>query len=212
VRSLGLADIYQGALDVLDEIPTADPEVAVRATLERGRVLNSSGSPEAARPLFESAFAAATEAGFEHLAVDALHMVAIVAPASEQEALNRQALALAAAADDPRARDWRASLLNNLGWTLFDRGDAKGALAIFEDALAARVAQGKVREIQIARWCIGRALRELGRYDEARAIQQALAAEHAAAGTPDQFVQEELAELESAMKSDPRAGSPQNQE
>jgi tetratricopeptide (TPR) repeat protein len=128
-------------------------------------------------------------------------MVAIVAPASEQEPLNRQALALAAAADDPRARDWRASLLNNLGWALFDRGDVADALGVFEDALAARIVQGKPAEIQIARWCVGRALRELGRFDEALAIQQALAAEHAAAGTPDPFVLEELAELESARKS-----------
>jgi Tfp pilus assembly protein PilF len=176
--------------------------------LERGRVLNSSGAPQAARPLFESAFDAATAAGFEHLAIDALHMVAIVAPAAEQESLNRQALDLAAAADDPRARQWRGSLLNNLGWTLFERGDLADALATFEEALAARLEQGKPAEIQVARWCVARTLRALGRYDEAFAIQQALAAEHAAAGTADPFVQEELAELKLALT----AGSPPNPE
>ncbi|MEP7360822.1 MAG: tetratricopeptide repeat protein [Chloroflexota bacterium] len=180
----------------------AEPaELKVRVLLERGRVLNSSGSPDAARPAFEAAYSVAVEAGFEHLAVDALHMIAIVAPASEQEALNRLALALAAGADDPRARDWRASLLNNLGWTLFDRGDFVDALALFEDALAARLEQGKVREIQIARWCVGRTLRALGRYEQARAIQESLAAEHAAAGTADPYVKEELTELESALKA-----------
>ena len=193
---------------MLDSIPTADPEVAVRVTLERGRILNSAGSPADARPLFESAFAAAEGAGFEHLAIDALHMVAIVAPASEQEALNRRALILAATAADPRARQWRASLLNNLGWTLFDRGDLLAALTTFEEALAARVEQGKPAEIQVARWCIGRTLRALGRLDEAFAIQQSLAAEHAAAGTTDPYVQEELTALESALK----AGSPPNRE
>jgi tetratricopeptide (TPR) repeat protein len=195
----------QGRFDeagaILADLPTEPVELAIRSMLEMGRAANSSGSPDGARPLFEAAFKAATEAGFEHLAIDALHMVAIVAPAADQEALNRQALALAAAASDPRARDWRASLLNNLGWTLFDRGDFADALAVFEDALAARLDQGKPANIQVARWCIGRTLRALGRYEKALAIQQALAAEHAAAGTADQFVQEELTALAAALKS-----------
>ncbi len=128
-------------------------------------------------------------------------MVAIVASASEQEPLNRRALELAAGADDPRARAWRASLLNNLGWTLFDRTDYPAALTLFEDALAERVAQGTTTQVQIARWCVGRTLRALGRLDEAMTVQRALAEEHAAAGTSDSFVQEELAELESALKA-----------
>jgi tetratricopeptide (TPR) repeat protein len=95
-----------------------------------------------------------------------------------------------------------------LGWTLFDRGDLADALTTFEEALAARVEQGKPAEIQVARWCIGRTLRALGRIDEALASQQSLAAEHAAAGTTDPYVQEELAALESAL----RAGLPPNPE
>jgi tetratricopeptide (TPR) repeat protein len=167
----------------------------VRVLLERGRVLNSSGSPAEARPLFEAAFAGAADAGFEHLAVDALHMVAIVAPPDEQDALNRRALALADAAADPRARQWRASLLNNLGWTAFDRSDYAGALALFEEALAERLEQGVVARVQVARWCVGRTLRALGRTNEALELQRSLARDHAAAGTKDPFVDEELAEL-----------------
>jgi tetratricopeptide (TPR) repeat protein len=206
-RALGLAGDFAGASALLDSLPGSDPELGVRLELERGRVLNSSGSPEKARRSFETAFEAASAAGFEHLAVDALHMVAIVAPADEQEPLNRRALELAAGADDPRARQWRASLLNNIGWTIFGRGDYPEVLALFEDALAERMTQGKVSEIRIARWCVGRTLRALGRLDEAMAVQRALAAEHAAAGTSDPFVQEELTELESALT----AGSPQSQ-
>jgi tetratricopeptide (TPR) repeat protein len=203
-RALGLAGRYDEANVLLDSLPRDDAEVATRVDLERGRVLNSRGSPDGARPLFESAFASATEAGFEHLAVDALHMLAIVAPAADQEALNRRALDVAAGASDPRARDWRASLLNNLGWAIFERGDFGGALAVFEDALAARIEQGKPGNIQVARWCVARTLRALGRLDEALAIQQSLAAEHDAAGTSDPYVQEELAIL--------TAGSPPNPE
>lgn len=176
--------------------------------MERGRVPNSSGSPADARPLFEAAFHAATTAQLEHLAIDALHMEAIVALPAEQDRLNDAALALAALASDPRAREWRASLLNNMGWTAFDRGDHGAALALFEEALAARIEQGKPADVLIARWCIARTLRALGRLDEARAIQQALATEHASAGTTDPYVQEELTELAAALT----AGSPPNPE
>jgi tetratricopeptide (TPR) repeat protein len=210
-RALGLQGRYDEAAQLLDSLSGADPELAVRVLLERGRVLNSRGAPGEARPLFEDALAAATDAGFEHLAIDALHMVAIGAPPAEQEALNRRALDLAAGAHDPRARDWRASLLNNLGWTLFERGDHEAALALFEDALAARIEQGKPGDIQVARWCIARTLRALGRFDEALVIQQALAAEHAATGTSDPYVEEELIELRSAVAT-ARAGSLPNPE
>ena len=122
-------------------------------------------------------------------------MIAIVAPPSEQDEVNRRALAIASASTDPRARDWRASLLNNIGWTAFERGDYSDALVLFEDALDARLEQGKVAEIQIARWCIGRTLRALGRDREALEIQRALAEEHRLAGTSDSYVDEEIAAL-----------------
>jgi hypothetical protein len=180
-------------------MPSGVPEIDVRALLEMGRITNAKGSPDLARELFEPAFTGATNHQFEHLAVDALHMLAIVAPPAEQEALNRRALELAAGASDPRARDWRASLLNNLGWAIFERGEFPAALAVFEDALAARIEQGKPANIQIARWCVARTMRALGRLDEALAIQQSLAAEHDAAGTSDPYVVEELAELAAAL-------------
>jgi len=195
-RTLGLQGKYDEALAVLDAIPSeGDPEVSVRSTLERGRVLRSSGSPEAARPLFHVAYAAASTAGFEHLAVDSLHMMAIVADPADQDVLNKRALDLASTSSDPRAGKWRGSLLNNMGWTAFERGDYEDALALFEDALATREAEGKTIDIQVARWCVARTLRALGRNEEALEIQQALAEEHRAAGTTDQYVDEELAAL-----------------
>jgi tetratricopeptide (TPR) repeat protein len=166
-------------------------------------VLNSSGHPDEARPRFEAAFGAASEARLEFLAVDALHMLAIVAPRAEQNALNQRALDLAESATDPRARQWRGSLLNNMGWSAFDRGDLDTALALFEDALAAREEQGKQSEILVARWCIGRCLRELARVDEALAIQLELAAELTAAGKTDQYVDEELSILQQNTTPDP---------
>ncbi len=202
-RAIGLSGRYSAALDVLDSQPNEDEEVSVRVLLERGRVLNSSGQPNGARPLFDAAFEAAMLVGFDHLAVDALHMVAIVAPADEQDALNRRALDLAASSDDPRARQWRASLLNNIGWTAFDAGRYVEALTIFEEALDARREQGQTAETQIARWCVARTLRALGRVDEALAIQLSLAEEHAAAGTYDPYVDEEIAACRTALDLKP---------
>ncbi len=152
------------------------------------------GTPNAARPLFEEAFGLASAAGLEHLAVDSLHMVAIVAPADQQAELNEQALALASAATDPRAREWRASLLNNLGWTRFDGGDYAAALALFEDAVTERERLGKARELQIARWCVGRTLRALGRTEEALELQLSLADKSSRTWVSDSFVEEEIGE------------------
>lgn len=196
-RALGLRGEFDEALAVLDEVagraPT-DPETVVRVSLERGRVLISSGSPADARPLFEAAFERASAAGFEHLAIDAMHMVAIVAPADEQLALNQQALSLASAASDPRARDWRASLLNNLGWTRFEGGELDDALGLFTEAVEERVRQGKAREIGVARWSVGRTLRALDRTEEALTTQVELAEWMAEAGLTDSYVDEEIAE------------------
>ncbi|HEY7525432.1 MAG TPA: tetratricopeptide repeat protein [Candidatus Limnocylindria bacterium] len=193
-RALGLQGRSTEALAVLDALPGGDAELATRAVLERGRVLNSAGDSAAARPLFEQALAGAEAAGLEHLAVDAVHMLAIVAPPGEQAALNERAIAMAESAQDPRARQWLASLYNNLGWTRFDAGDHREALRLFELALQERRRLQQPRETGIARWAVARALRAVGRLDEALAAQQQLAADNAAAGVADPYVDEELGE------------------
>jgi tetratricopeptide (TPR) repeat protein len=121
--------------------------------------------------------------------------------------LNGRALSLASSADDPRARQWRGSLLNNMGWTAFDRGDLDRALQFFEDALVARKEQGKQSEILVARWCVARTLREMGRVDEALTIQLELADESRAAGKSDEYVDEEIAACRAALEqNDATAG------
>jgi tetratricopeptide (TPR) repeat protein len=212
-RALGMQGRHSQAAALLDDLPDGvDPELDVRLTLERGRVLNSGGHAADARPLFEEAHAAALAAGMEHLAIDALHMIAITAAPEEQAALNEQAIAMAERARDPRARQWLASLYNNLGWTRFDAGQLDEALRLFELALAERRKLDQPRETGIARWAVARALRALGRVDEALAQQQSLAADNAAAGVDDPYVDEELGEcllaLGRADEARPRGGAP----
>ena len=104
-------------------------------------------------------------------------MVALVAPPEDQPRLTEEALAVARAASEPAARNWDASLLNNLGMVHADNEDWPAALATFEEALAARERIGDVGTIRVARWMVGWSLRNLGRTDEALAVQRSLKAE-----------------------------------
>ena len=182
----------------MDELTTrlddAPPVVRVRYLLERGRTLNSSGRPAAAQPLFLQAWEAARACGEDGFAVDAAHMIAIVEQGDESLRWNETALALARSSTNPRARRWRASLLNNLGWTWHGRAEYARAHALFEEALAARLESGKPSEIDVARWCVARSLRSLGCAEEALESQRALLRDKEAAGRPDGYVLEEIAE------------------
>ena len=177
-------------------LPAGPAEVAVRLDLERGRLFNSAGDAAAALPLFRAAARRAADAGFEELALDGLHMVAIASPLEGQLARNQEALAAARAATDPAARNWEASILNNIGMVHADAGDFAAALSVFEEALAARERIGDPARTRVARWMVAWSLRNLGRTDEALAAQRALKAELTAAGATAPYVDEELAILE----------------
>jgi tetratricopeptide (TPR) repeat protein len=184
-----------GVQSVLDTMPA---RVRVRYLLERGRTRNSSGEKAAAIVLFKEALVASDKdnlTGADFYRVDALHMLAIAAPADEQFDWNRKALAAAEASSYPRTRRWAASLNHNMGWSFFDKGDAKTALTYWQKALPLREAAGDVVTIRVAKWTIARGYRALGRLDEAETIQRALAVETEAASSPDGFVYEELAEI-----------------
>jgi len=194
-RALGLQERYGDASQVLDQLASDDVQAATYLDLERGRVLSSWGRREESRPFFESAVHRAASAGLDALHVDALHMMAIVAPPEEQHDINSRALVVARGSDDQRARDWDASLLNNIGMTYADDGDFERALTTFEEALAARERIGEPATIRVARWMVAWSLRNLGRRDEARAIQQSLKRELDTIGEVDEYVDEELALL-----------------
>jgi tetratricopeptide (TPR) repeat protein len=182
-------------LDEAESLLRADmPRARVRFLLERGRTFNSSGKPDEARPLFLAAWDLARASGEDALAVDAAHMVAIVEKPDQALEWNYKALALAESSPDPKAARWRGSLYNNIGWTLHDSGRYQEALEQFEKALAFRKEQGKQREILIAKWCVARCLRSLGRVEEALAMQEDLEKAWEPLGGSDGYVFEELGE------------------
>ena len=192
-------DLVERDLTVLKAPEPSELHLRSRILIERGRVLNTSGDPAKARPLFEQSLALADSAHVEGLAVDAAHMVAIAAfnDSAHADAVvwNERALAMAEASKDPEARRWRGSLLNNLAWTYHDMKQYDKALPLFERAVAERKEQGNERDVREARWAVARCLRSLGRYDEALKEQLALEAEGAKANEPDGYVWEELGEL-----------------
>lgn len=140
--------------------------------LETGRLIRTEGNAAAATPHFETALRIAQGAGFEALEIDALHMLAIVAPDTDHEiAQTRAAIALASRSHDPKARAWRPTLWNNLGESLDDAGRRREALEAFKRSRAACASPVCAR---IADWKAARMNRELGCYRRALAILSGL--------------------------------------
>lgn len=199
-RALGLQGGFgegHAELDRLAPAELADPEVAVHAELERGRLLRSGGDLAGAGAAFEHAAHRAGRAGLSDLHLDALHMLALLPEDPvEQVRRHRTALEVARAGADDGAHRWVPSLLNNLGMALHESGDDQGALAVFEEALAELRAEGAdAARTRIAAWMVAWAKRLVGREEEALQDQLALAAEHDSAGSADPYVHDELAEL-----------------
>lgn len=194
-----LADVLLARVtDALGPEPEVDTtRVQVRRLLEHGRSRRAARDVEAARADFLSAWELARTGSpdLDGFAVDAAHMVAIVdAGTPGEQEWGERALALAESSPDARARKWRASLLNNLGWGAFDRGDHTLALELMERQIVLRQASGKEPALRIALWSRARVLRALGRVEEALAAQEALVADYGDDALADGFVHEELAE------------------
>jgi tetratricopeptide (TPR) repeat protein len=126
-------------------------------------------------------------------------MMGIVEPPEEQIPWTLRALELADRSPDPKARRWRASLYNNIGWSYHELGRFPEALGMFEKALAAREESGDEGKIRIAEWCVARGLRSLGRAEEALERQTALLSQCRDAGDAGGFVYEEMGECLQAM-------------
>jgi len=176
-------------------------EVArARIDLERGRLRRSSGTVEAALPLFESAFATSLGAGELFIAVDAAHMAALAAPNRDGfVGWTQRGIGLAESGDES-VRYWLGPLLNNLGWELYESGEYPDALEAFQRALGERERDPENRAaIEIARYAVAKTMRALGRSQEAVPLLQQAVAWADGAGKPDGWFHEELAEEYAAL-------------
>ena len=199
-RTYSLRQRFAEAHELLDEVEgalaSAGPRPRIRCLLERGRTHNSAGEKDKARLLFVEAWDQARAAGEAGLAVDAAHMIAITfGGTADAVEWNRRGLELAQPSPDSKARALIPAMLNNSAWDLHEMGRFTEALPLFEEALVEWTARAQPEQTRIAKWSVARCLRSLGRLDEALHLQRELEQEHAAAGTSDGYVFEEIAEL-----------------
>jgi tetratricopeptide (TPR) repeat protein len=197
------------------QLAGAGPEARARHALEWGRnhisavtrpAERTPDNLEIARSAYLRALAVARQAGLDGLAIDAVHMMALVddAPAQQQR-WNEQALQMVLGTQ-PAGRQWEASIRNNLGLSLHTQGRHAEALPHYERALALReAAQASPRQQYVARWLVARGLRLVGRLDEALAQQTRLEGQMHIVGDPDPFVLEELERIHRARGDEARA-------
>ncbi|POZ63186.1 tetratricopeptide repeat protein [Chromobacterium alticapitis] len=208
-RSYGLRGDFVQARALLSAVQPrlagAGLQAQARYWLEWGRSWVSATHPreqlsedarKQARAAYLQADALARSGGLDALAIDAQHMLALVeTDAAAQLRWNREALRLAETSGQANARQWRASLRNNIGCVLYQQGDYPKALDEFQQALALRQQGGDAAATRVAWWMVAWTLHAMKRQDEALAIQLRLERENAAAGDPDPDVFDELAKL-----------------
>jgi tetratricopeptide (TPR) repeat protein len=112
-RAQGLQRKFDKAHQTLDQVEkrlgSYVSRTKVRYLLERGRVHNSSGHPDKARPFFEGALDLAKQSSEDFYAMDAIHMLAIISPPGQSLDLNLQAIQLAESSSQEKAQNWLGS-------------------------------------------------------------------------------------------------------
>lgn len=181
----------------------------VRILLERGRVFQQVGNNTEALNFFEKSFDLSNQKNYDYQTIDAAHMIAIASEITEDKIhWNECAFEMAQKTNDPRAQLWLGSLSHNLGINYLEAKLYDRALTSFQQALEYRKKEGYQPNIRVAEWAVGKALRYLGKLDEALKIQSevlnkyAIASESGNLECPEimftqlrGYVYEELAEI-----------------
>lgn len=201
-RTQGLQRNFEEAHATLDQVTKMlGPDhrrARVRYLLERGRTFNSSDNKEQAKQHFLEAWDLARESNEDNLAVDAAHMMGIVemhGPFETHMAWNLKALEMAESSDDPKAKRWRGTLYNNMGWGYFDQQEYQKAMDLFQKGWSWHKENGNDMSTQIAKWCVAKAHRFLGDIDTALRMNLELKKEKEDKDMPPSgYVFEELGE------------------
>ena len=143
----------------------SDPRGWSRFLGVRGRFEWQDGDNPTARATFETMYAFCVEHGLHDRAIDAAHMVAIVAESPEDQiAWAKKGIREAEAGNIPR---WLGPLWNNLAATYEESGDLDNALAAYDRAREYHHRYGTERNKLVADWAVGHAHRLLGHFEEA---------------------------------------------
>lgn len=199
-RTLGLQMKYDEAHKLLDEVEKQlKPELIIpriRYNLERGRTFNSSGMKDKSIHYFLDAYHLGMENNLDFYTIDAAHMLGIAEKQDEALNWNEIAIELIEKSTNERARGWLGSLLNNTGWTYFDKGDYDTAMEYFKKNVKYHTERNNKEQLRIANWCVARTLRAQNKTDEALELQLKILKQLEENNeTGDGYVFEELGEL-----------------
>ncbi len=182
--------------DVEDQLKTEMIVPRIRYNLERGRTFNSSVEKDKAVHYFLDAYHLGMENNEDFYTIDAAHMLGIAEKPADALSWNEIAIELIEKTKDERAKNWLGSLLNNTGWTYFDKGDFITAMDYFNKNVAYHAERNHPNELRIAKWCVARTLRAQNKIDEALKMQiEQLGALKESGETGGGYVFEELGEL-----------------
>jgi len=187
--------------------PAKRVRLEIRLILEEGRHLCLSMMPAKAQAHFNQAWTMATEANEVFLAIEAAVMLSISQPPKSQNEWLQRAIQLAEKTDVAQAKLWLAQLYLMDGWHAYDFRRFEDALRSFNLALARPRDRGEMTDMILIKWCVARALRALGRTQEALEIQKELYIEVSNAGKLNGYVFLEMAEcLQLLNKKDEARG------
>jgi tetratricopeptide (TPR) repeat protein len=163
---LGNKDTGRELLEkALERASDNDPMGWSRYLGVRGRFEWKDDNLEAARKTFDETFTYCNTNALYGRAVDAAHMIAIVAESPEEQiAWGRRGIEAAEAGD---VESWLGPLWNNLACTYYDQNDYDSALSCYEKAREYHWRHsGEVAKL-FADYSVGMTYRKLGDYDKA---------------------------------------------
>jgi len=198
-RTQGLQRKFDDAHETLDVVEgELEPEMIIariRYNLERGRVFNSSGMKDKSVHFFLDAYHLGMENDADFYTIDAAHMLGIAEKPANALSWNEIAIELIEKTSDERAKGWLGSLLNNTGWTYFDKGDYETAMDYFKKNVSYHTERNNAPQLGVAKWCVARTLRAQNRIDEALKMQLELIGTDSETEAGDGYGYEELGEL-----------------
>jgi len=174
--------------------PEKQTRLEIRLLLEEGRHLCLSMMPSKAQTHFSQAWTMATAANEIALAIEAAVMLSISQPPKYRNDWLQRAIELAEKTDVQQAKLWLAQLYLMDGWHAFDFRRFDDALKSFKSALERPREHGEMTSLILIKWCVARAMRALGRIQEALDIQRELLAEVSSEGKLNGHVFLEIAE------------------
>ena len=170
LTQLARVELLHGRLDAAESLVDEASDLAgpsgvarARVLLERGRVARRTRGDAAAARLLALAYDEALEAEEYFIAADAAHSCAL---AGDMVTWTERGLDVAEQHES--AAYWKGTLLMNLGDWQFECGSYEESLASFRAALEAKEQDPRTPELrEYARFGVARALRALGRPEEA---------------------------------------------